>query len=85
VAETVKVAISLPADLLAAAERERAVSHESRSEFFRRAVETLLAAQRRRDDVARYVASYREQPESAEEISAASALSSLAFDPEARE
>jgi metal-responsive CopG/Arc/MetJ family transcriptional regulator len=81
-AQTVKIAISLPADLLAAAECERAAHHESRSQFFRRAVEALLAAQRQRDEIARYVASYREQPETAEEVATASALSSVAFDPE---
>ena len=39
---TAKVAISLPDDIATAVERARVVNGETRSEFFRRAVETRL-------------------------------------------
>lgn len=72
---TVKIAISLPAELLAEAERERAIRRESRSEFFRRAVEAFLHQQRQREAVHLYVQGYLEQPESEQEIAVAQAVS----------
>ncbi len=75
----VKIAISLPAEVLDAAERERHATGETRSEFFRRAVETLLRRERERAVIERYIQSYREQPEAAEEIAVASTLSTLGF------
>lgn len=69
-----KIGISLPEELLAAAERERAATGESRSEFFRSAVEERLRRKRQREDEARYVRGYMEQPETPDEdLSAASA------------
>jgi metal-responsive CopG/Arc/MetJ family transcriptional regulator len=70
----VKIAISLPAAVLAEVERERRVAGESRSEFFRLAVERRLRDERRREDVERYVRAYQEQPEDEEEIASARAL-----------
>lgn len=69
--KTVKVAISLSAELLEAAERQRQASGESRSEFFRRAVQSLLRQDQERSAIERYVQGYRDQPESEEEILAA--------------
>ena len=63
-----KVAISLPADVLKAVEAERKARGESRSEFFRRAVEKLLREERESAAVRDYVRGYREIPESAEEV-----------------
>ena len=80
--KAVKIAISLPAEVLDAAEREREVTGETRSQFFRRAVETLLRRERTRAAIERYMQSYRESPESAEEIGAATILSTLAFSQE---
>jgi hypothetical protein len=82
-ARTVRIAISLPADLLAAARCERAARHESRTQFFRRAVESLRSAQRHRDEIARFVTRYREQPETAEEVGTALAPRFMAFGPQA--
>jgi metal-responsive CopG/Arc/MetJ family transcriptional regulator len=83
VTHAVKIAISLPAELVAAAERERTAKHQSRSEFIRQAIEAYLQAQREREADARYVAGYRDHPETPEEIADATALAVLAFDPEA--
>ena len=69
--KTSKIAISLPEDMLEVVERERMAKGESRSEFFRRAVEAFLRQQRERADVERYVRGYRKVPESAEEVEAA--------------
>ena len=69
--KTSKIAISLPEDMLEVVERERMAKGESRSEFFRRAVEAFLRQQRERADVERYVRGYRKMPESAEEVEAA--------------
>jgi len=66
-----KVAISLPEDMLKAVEKERKAHGESRSEFFRRAIERLLKQERESSAVKEYIRGYREVPESAEEIEAA--------------
>ena len=68
-----KVAISLSEDLYEAAERERASRQQTRSEFFRTAVEELLRRRREREAVERYVRGYQQLPESDEEIAIARA------------
>ncbi len=70
----VKVAISLPEEVLEAIELEREARGETRSEFLRQAVESFLRRERERDAVERYVQGYREHPESGEEIAMAHAL-----------
>jgi metal-responsive CopG/Arc/MetJ family transcriptional regulator len=82
VGAVVKIAISLPEELLAAAERERLARGESRSQFFRLAMEAYLREAQRRAAVAEYVESYRQHPETAEEIAAVSVLSELGFSQE---
>ncbi|HJX69675.1 MAG TPA: ribbon-helix-helix protein, CopG family [Dehalococcoidia bacterium] len=69
--KTAKIAISLPEDMLAAVERERRDSGESRSEFFRRAAEILLRRQREQEMNELYVRAYQQMPETAEEVEAA--------------
>jgi len=69
--KTAKIAISLPEDILAAVEMERRTKGETRSEFFRRAVETRLKQERESSAVRDYVRGYQQYPESAEEIEAA--------------
>jgi metal-responsive CopG/Arc/MetJ family transcriptional regulator len=78
-----KVAISLPEEILAAVEMERQAKGESRSEFFRRAVETRLKEGRESSAIRDYVRGYRKCPESAEEVEAAHAAGSavLAAEP----
>ena len=69
--KTAKIAISLPEDVLAAVERERRDSGESRSEFFRRAAVSLLNYQREQERRELYIRAYQQMPETEEEIEAA--------------
>lgn len=71
-----KVAISLPDDTLRAVEEKRLALGESRSEFFRRAVEKLLKDERENTSIKDYLCAYRDMPESAGEIEAAQRLGS---------
>ena len=66
----VKVAISLPPTILASVEKERRKRGESRSEFFRRALQAFLSDLQQRKDVERYVQGYIEHPEQADEVDA---------------
>jgi metal-responsive CopG/Arc/MetJ family transcriptional regulator len=77
-----KVAVSLPGDLLATADRAALASGLSRSALFREAL-TAYLEQEASSAVERYVAAYREQPESPEEIDAAmsSAIQLLVAEP----
>jgi metal-responsive CopG/Arc/MetJ family transcriptional regulator len=81
--KTAKISISLPQDVLAAAEAERRATGETRSEFFRRAVERLLEREREEEAVEKYIAGYRAQPESADEEQevTAAGLAALAGEP----
>ena len=78
-----KVAISLPEDVLAAVEMERQAKGESRSEFFRRAVEARLKQERESSAIRDYVRGYQQYPESIEEVEAAHRVGSavLAAEP----
>jgi metal-responsive CopG/Arc/MetJ family transcriptional regulator len=67
---SVKVAVSLPDDLLAAADQATRDSGMTRSRLFREALAERLRHEAS-SAVERYVAAYREYPESAEEIEAA--------------
>ena len=80
--KTVTIAVSLPKEVLDAAEREREARGETRDELFRRAVEALLRRDGH-DAVERYVQGYRDQPESDEEVASADQLGAavLAQDP----
>ena len=69
-AKCAKVAISLPEDVLQAVETERTARKESRSQYFRRAVEELLKQERDNSAVKEYVAGYQRFPETTEEIKA---------------
>jgi metal-responsive CopG/Arc/MetJ family transcriptional regulator len=71
VEKSTKVAISLPKHILKAVEKERKASGESRSEFFRRAVEKMIRQNQESKEVESYILGYRNIPESAEEIEAA--------------
>ena len=58
-----KIAISLPDDVLQDVESERQVTGESRSAFFRRAVESFLRHRREREAIRQYVRGYQRHPE----------------------
>ncbi len=66
-----KVAVSISSDALAAAERLRARTGESRSAVFERALHGLMAEAQGAERSRRYVNGYRRRPESRKEIAAA--------------
>ena len=76
---TVKIGISLPRELLDAADRECRSRGESRSEFFRHAVESALRAESERVAVERYIEGYRRHPESEQEVAESTAISRSAL------
>jgi len=78
----VKVAISLPDDLLRRVDRARRVRKLSRSEYFRQAATNLLGLSGEQD-IDRYVRGYSSQPETTDEVEAARAASArgLAAEP----
>ena len=78
-----KIAVSLDPDLLQRAERVRRRTGESRSALVSRALRLLTDEAERAQRVAEYVRSYREHPETAEEIESirATAQRSLAAVP----
>jgi metal-responsive CopG/Arc/MetJ family transcriptional regulator len=66
-----KVAFSLEASLLSRVERLRRATGESRSALISRALRSLSATDEHEQRVSRYIAAYREKPESPSEIEAA--------------
>ncbi|MDP2935683.1 MAG: ribbon-helix-helix domain-containing protein [Dehalococcoidia bacterium] len=68
--KTAKIAISLPEDFLDAIEEERKATGESRSQFFRRAIESYWQRTKERLAVEQYLEGYRKTPESLEEVEA---------------
>lgn len=78
----VKVAISLPHDLLHRVDRARRERKLSRSEYFRQAA-TNLPGLSGEQDVDRYVRGYPNQPETTDEVEAARTASArgLAAEP----
>ena len=74
-----KVTISLSKEMLAAADRERLARGETRSEFFRAAVQALLRELQEQADIERYVQGYREFPETDVEIEAVHAAGQAAL------
>ena len=78
-----KIAISLPDEVLEAIEEERKAIGESRSAFFRRAVEAFLRQQRDRELDKQYVRGYRNDPEPPDEEEGVvdAGLASLAQEP----
>ncbi len=63
-----KVAISMPEDVLKAVEKERKARGETRSEFFRRAIEKILKEEGESSAIKDYIRGYRRIPESPEEV-----------------
>lgn len=75
-----KIAISLPDEVYQAVEKERLAKGESRSQFFRRAVEDYLRRAKERKDVEQYIRGYLQYPETKEEVAQAEATLHYAFD-----
>ena len=65
---TVRVAINLPEDLLAAADAAAARAGTTRSALMREALQAALTRLREQEAVERYVEGYRQQPEDAGEV-----------------
>ena len=80
-----KIAISLPDEVLDAVEKERSQIGISRSEYFRRTVEEHLRREKEKEDVARYIQGYLENPETPEEFEWVQAMTHYAFDDESWE
>ena len=80
-----KIAISIPDELLEAVEKERRSKGESRSQFFRCAVEEHLRRAKEREDVQQYIRGYQKYPETEEELALAEATLHYAFDEESWE
>ena len=80
-----KIAISIPDELLEAVEKERRSKGESRSQFFRGAVEEHLRRQQEREDVEQYIRGYQKYPETEEEVALAEATLHYAFGEESWE
>ena len=78
-----KVAISVSADVLAAADRLSRETGESRSAVYERAIRAYLASREHAEQSRRYVDGYRRSPESARELSTvlAASLPSFAAEP----
>jgi metal-responsive CopG/Arc/MetJ family transcriptional regulator len=66
--KSTKVAISLPEDILKTIEKERKARGESRSAFFRQAIEKYLKQEKESKEVDAYIHGYTAIPESTEEI-----------------
>jgi metal-responsive CopG/Arc/MetJ family transcriptional regulator len=71
-----KIAISLPAEILSAVEKEREESGESRSRIFCRAVELLIHERKNKEMSEQYIRAYQEMPETEDEIKFANQTSS---------
>jgi metal-responsive CopG/Arc/MetJ family transcriptional regulator len=62
-----KVAISLPVDMYENIEKARVKKGESRSEYFRHAIEKMLKEEQNARDIQVYVTSYAADPETGAE------------------
>ena len=69
-----KISISLPKETLEVVDRERRSTGETRSQLFRRALDTLLAQAREKEAAERYVASYLAEPEEEYDVDDVDAL-----------
>ena len=75
-----KIAISLPDELLQAVEEARQSRGESRSMYFRRAVEEHLRRVRQQEQVQQYIKGYRKYPETGADGALAESTIHYAFD-----
>ncbi|MDO8751894.1 MAG: ribbon-helix-helix protein, CopG family [Dehalococcoidia bacterium] len=75
--KTAKIAISLPEGLLKGVEAERLAAGETRSEFFRRAVEEYLRRKRQKELEEQYIRGYQKYPETEEEVALAEHMAHL--------
>ncbi len=67
-AKMTRVTVTLPVDVLAAAEAKLAEPDESRSGMLRRLIEAALKDAEERRDVEQWIRAYREQPQTEDEV-----------------
>ena len=67
-ANAVKVTVSLPEDLHRAVERRRRARKQSRSQFYRNAVLSVLREESEQEASDRYLEAYRRKPEEPSEV-----------------
>lgn len=77
--KTLKIAVSLPEELLEATERERRIRGESRSAFVQRAIRMVLEHKEKEEAISSYIEGYRRIPESTEEIEVARRTAEIVF------
>lgn len=65
---SVKIAISLPRDLLARVDKRRRSSGASRSEVFRKALESQFQLELQEEEIEQYIQGYERHPENEREI-----------------
>ena len=75
-AQSAKIAISIPNQLVRLIEKERRKTGETRSAFIRRAIRLMFQGKEHMLQVSEYVEGYRCRPETEEEIAAAEASAS---------
>ena len=75
-----KIAISLTDQVMDAVEKARHDRGESRSQFFRRAVEEYLRRDREQAAIAAYIAGYQKFPETKRERALSESMAGYAFD-----
>jgi metal-responsive CopG/Arc/MetJ family transcriptional regulator len=78
--KTVKVAISLPEELLAEADKASEREGASRSAIIRRALADYLRAEQEREWDREYVEAYRRMPETREEVAVSEATSQYGWE-----
>lgn len=78
-AEKEKIAVTIDRQALETAERLRRRTGESRSALVNRALRLLVSHEDHRERVERYIAAYREHPETEEDVATAQALAAAAL------
>ena len=78
-ANTKKIAISLPGELVQTVERLRKHTGKTRSAFIKRTIELALKKRAQKALIARYLEGYRKQPETVSEIAAAEVAATHLF------
>lgn len=83
--KAVKVTISLPEDLYAVIEHERHAVGETRSEYLRHSVETMLRQKQEQEWDEQYRRAYENHPEAPEELAELTAFTRSGLDVWAKE
>lgn len=63
-----RITVTIPTDLLEAAEEKLAKGQQNRSAFIRRVLEAALKEQEEKEQIEQFIQAYREQPQTEEEF-----------------